>query len=179
MVTSNNSSSKYIVGLVILAISGLLFGAVVGYYGSHFILEKTILNQMKNDGYVYTGDATATSEDIIGGKAAYVNGELINGTAIRFDTSDATATADYILQGKTAYVNGQLVIGTIQVIPASEITPSSDSKNLMGNVYLSGDIVIKGDKNLVSSNIKYGESIYGVYGSYTPAKTETEDGGNN
>jgi len=174
METSNNSK-KYILGVCVLALSGLLLGCVLGYLGTHFVLEKTVLNQLKDEGYIYTGDATATAEDIVSGKAAYVNGNLVNGTVVRFDTSDATAKADYILQGKTAYVNGQLVVGTIQVIPASEVTPTADSKNLLGNVYLSGDIVIKGDKNLIASNIKKGITIFGVTGTYEPAAAE---GGN-
>ena len=64
---------------------------------------------------VNTEDGTATSEDIVEGKTAYVNNERVHGTAkLGTDTSDADATPNDILSPKTAYVNGQKIIGNIQ-----------------------------------------------------------------
>ena len=63
---------------------------------------------------VNTEDGTATSEDIVEGKTAYVNNERVHGTAkLGTDTSDADATPNDILSPKTAYVNGQKIIGAI------------------------------------------------------------------
>lgn len=63
---------------------------------------------------INTEDGTATSEDIVEGKIAYVNNQRIKGTArLGIDTSDATAVATDILAPKTAYVNGQKITGNI------------------------------------------------------------------
>ena len=53
---------------------------------------------------INTEDGTATSEDIVEGKIAYVNNERVHGIAkLGIDTSDATAMATDILAPKTAY----------------------------------------------------------------------------
>ena len=96
------------------------------------------------EGYVYTGDATATASDISLGKSAYVNGQKIYGTNTNAsstqltptygtDTSGTTATASDILLGKTAYSNGQLLVGTLQNADVQEIYGLTDEEYTITN----------------------------------------------
>ncbi len=174
---TSNDSKKVVIGMAIIALSGLLLGAVLGYFATDKLLRVQILNHMLDDGYVYTGDATATSEDIVSGKTAVSQGELLNGVIEVFDTSDATATSDKIVRGKTAYVDGKLVVGTLNTTPADEITPKNEAYTIQGNVYVVGNIVIKGDSDFVGSNIKHDVTIFNVRGSYREWNTNTEEGG--
>lgn len=160
------ANKKIILGMITIAASALLLGLSIGYCLTHNILEKTVLNEMLDEGYVLTTDATATAEDIALGKTAYSNGELLNGTTVVFDTSGATATANVILQGKTAYVNGELIIGTLPQISGRTITPTGKPVTFNGGGYLSSDLIIKGDKNLLPKNIKKGVMIFNVVGTY-------------
>lgn len=160
------TNKKIILGMVIISISSLLLGSVLGYFITGKVVEKQVVSAMIKEGYVNTNDATATSEDIALGKSAYVKGEIVNGTAMQFDTSDATATSDKIIQGKTAYVDGQLVVGTLPIIYGQTITPNANAQTINGNAYLKEDLVIKGDSNLLSSNIKKGVLIFGIVGNY-------------
>ena len=98
------------------------------------------------------------------------------------DTSDATASASDILSGKTAYVSGTKVTGTIAFQEAKTITPSTlDQVAISSGYYASGDVTVKGDANLVASNIVSGKSIFGVVGTATTGSggsgdTSMEDG---
>lgn len=66
---------------------------------------------------INTEDGTATSEDIVEGKIAYVDNKRVHGIAkLGIDTSDATAMATDILAPKTAYVNGEKIIGAIEPV---------------------------------------------------------------
>lgn len=119
------------------------------------------------------GDATA--EDVTNGKTfTSSKGLKIVGTHIcdgGLDTSDATATASDIRNGKTAYVNGKLVTGTIPSIEKQTITPTTSDKTISSGSYLNGTQTIKGDANLIASNIKSGVSIFGITGTYTGTNT--------
>ena len=81
------------------------------------------------------------------------------------DTSDATATASDILSGKTAYVKGEKITGNIAFQAAQTITPGTVDKTIAAGQYLEGAQTIKGDANLIASNIISGKSIFGVVGT--------------
>ena len=82
-------------------------------------------------------------------------------------TSDANAVAGNILSGKTAYINGNKITGTISSKGAATYTPGKSNQTIASGQYLSGTQTIKGDANLIASNIKKGVSIFGITGTST------------
>ena len=62
--------------------------------------------------------------------------------------------------------------------PAQTITPTTTNQTIAANTYLGGVQTIKGDANLVASNIVSGKSIFGVVGTATTGGPDstTEDG---
>lgn len=92
------------------------------------------------------------------------------GTAEFVDTTDATIdNGGKMLNGVTAYGNGTKYTGSIQSKSAQTYTPTTSDQQISSGVYLSGTQTIKGDANLVASNIASGVSIFGVAGSLTSA----------
>ena len=89
------------------------------------------------------------------------------GTAKFVDTSDADATSAQLRNGATAYVNGIKITGSMTEKAAASYTPGTSDQSINANQYLTGAQTIKGDANLVASNIVAGKSIFGVAGSAT------------
>ena len=74
-------------------------------------------------------------------------------------TASATQSAGYVSAG-TKSATKQLTTQAAQTI-----TPGTSNKTIASNRYLTGTQTIKGDSNLVASNIKSGVSIFGVAGT--------------
>lgn len=75
-------------------------------------------------------------------------------------TATTTQNAGYVTAG-TKSGTKQLTIQATQTI-----TPGTSDKTIASGTYLTGTQTIKGDANLVASNIKSGTSIFGVTGNY-------------
>lgn len=97
------------------------------------------------------------------------------GTAKFIDTSDANAVSGDMLSGKTGYVNGSKVTGNIASKAAETFTPTTSDQTITAGQYLSGAQTIKGDANLVASNILSGVTLFGVAGNLT-LPTISQDG---
>ena len=77
-------------------------------------------------------------------------------------------TASDLLSGKQLInSSGNVVTGTIGSQSAKTITPTTTNQTAVASgLYTTGTVTVKGDSNLVASNIKSGVSIFGVNGSY-------------
>lgn len=83
------------------------------------------------------------------------------------DTQDADAVASDIRTGKTAYVKGVKVTGSLLEKSAQTYTPGTVDQTISSNRILTGVQTIKGDADLIPSNIKSGVNIFGVTGTYS------------
>lgn len=90
-----------------------------------------------------------------------------SGTAEFYDVSDATLdNANKMLSGVTAYGgNGTKYTGSIASKSAQTYTPNTSDQTIASGQYLSGAQTIKGDANLVASNIAKNVQIFGVTGT--------------
>lgn len=80
-------------------------------------------------------------------------------------TASSTQSAGYVSSG-TKSATKQLTTQAAQTI-----TPGTSNKTIASGRYLTGTQTIKGDSNLIASNIKSGVSIFGVAGSLTSGIT--------
>lgn len=90
-----------------------------------------------------------------------------SGTAEFYDVSDATLdNANKMLSGVTAYGgNGTKYTGSISSKSAQTYTPTTSDQTISAGQYLSGAQTIKGDANLVASNIAKNVTIFSIVGT--------------
>jgi hypothetical protein len=121
-----------------------------------------LVQMIPEDALADTSMATATSADLVQGKTAVVNGELISGDIVPlggltvtpdvvpvtipagFYTADITvdtipldgdAIAADIIEGATARVGGQLITGTLPILEALNITPGLEGADFGRGLY--------------------------------------------
>lgn len=94
------------------------------------------------------------------GKTTVVDTEITEGSATFPIDENA------VLVGYKGYVNGVGIEGTISKKSAATYTPTTTNQTIAAGKYLAGAQTIKGDANLVASNIKKGVTIFGVAGTY-------------
>ena len=151
----------------------------------------------------YTSDANAIAGNILSGKTAYVNGSKITGTMPVLTSAALNSgyighanasevmsgaysdndTTNYLYLGipGNTYTGNNVWIRTpmtevIKQLPskgATTYTPGVSNQTIASGSYLSGTQTIKGDANLVASNIAKGKTIFGVSGTYTSDATAT------
>ena len=100
-----------------------------------------------------------------------VNIPLAGGGTAKFsDTSDATLdSGNKMLSGVTSYANGIKYTGSIASKAAETITPTTSDQTIAAGQYLAGAQTIKGDPNLMGTNIAQGVTIFGVTGLLSAA----------
>ena len=89
------------------------------------------------------------------------------GTTKFFDVSDADLdNAAKLRDGVIAYgASGTKYTGSMSEKAAATYTPGTSDQTIAANQYLAGAQTIKGDANLLASNILKNVSIFGVTGS--------------
>ena len=132
---------------------------------------KDMPDTVKGDNLL--GYISADAED-----AYPLKGVQDNKYYIRISGSDANVTAGQMLSGSVGYTSNGKVTGSIQNQAAQTITPSTEDITISSGKYLSGTQTIKGDSNLIPTNIKKDVSIFGVTGTLEASTTEVDNTGN-
>lgn len=121
----------------------------------------------------------ATAADMLSGKKAWVNGVEVTGGIACYDTAtnDVEWTlTDVPLESGNAtmivnlaagyYAEGSYNVGTLAMHkPPTSIIPGTEDVSLPGGTWYMNGVTIKGDTNLVESNIKSGVTLFGKTGT--------------
>ena len=161
--------------------------ADAGYDG----LDTVTVNAMPTATQATPSISVSTS-GLITASATQTAGYVSAGTksATKQLTTQAAKTITPSTSSQTAVSSGVYTTGTVTVsaIPSTYVkptttksattyTPSTSDQTIASGTYCSGTQTIKGDSNLVASNIKSGVSIFGVSGSYEGASSGGGSGG--
>lgn len=139
-----------------LTASGATVTAPAGYYAT--AASKAVAS----------GSATTPATTITANPTVSVNSStgLITATVTGSKSITPTVSAGYISTGTagTVSVSGS---GTEQlsVLGATSYTPGTTDQTIAAGKFLTGAQTIKGDADLISSNIKAGANIFGVAGA--------------
>lgn len=150
-ITTNSSSS--------VTASGRTVTVPAGYYSS--AVSKSVAS----------GSATAPST--ISGTSASVSTGTNTLTLSKSVSVTPVVTAGYVSSGTRGNASVSLT-ASVTTKARATITPSTSNQTIVSGTYLTGTQTIRGDANLVRSNIKSGVSIFGVRGRLT-ARTVSQD----
>ena len=139
-----------------------------GYHdGTGVVTAKSLADQT-------TGDASATQ--ILSSKTAWVNGTQVTGTMANNGAVNQTLAANGTYTIPAGYHDGTgKVTQSLTGKDAATYTPGTSDQTIAANQWLTGTQTIKGDANLVSTNIKSGVSIFGVSGNSNVVDTSAGD----
>ena len=94
------------------------------------------------------------------------------------EQTPGTAAANEIRSGYSGYVGGSKINGSITDVAGGTYTPGTSNQTLASSGhYLSSKIVVKGNSNLIPSNIKHGVNIFGVTGTYVKTPCDIYNAG--
>lgn len=133
-----------------LSASGATVTVPAGYYASQATKS------------VSSGSATAPAT--ISGTSATVSTGTNTLTLSKTISVTPSVSAGYVSSG-TAGNSAVSLTASVTTKAAATITPGTSDQTISSGTYLTGAQTIKGDSNLVASNIVAGKSIFSVQGS--------------
>lgn len=151
-----------------ISISNNTITIPAGYY-------STSISKSVAAGNVAMYDITKTTPVTI----SVSNAGVITATCSFSETYSPTLISGYIdnLSSSEIKISGSNT-KNLTTLGARTYTPTTYDQTINKSIYLTGNQTIKGDANLVSSNIKVGTSIFGIDGELIPALQGVESSSN-